>query len=60
MIHKILDKFDRHVARKRRNGELGEWIDSGAARRYCKQVTSGHRHDYPAPLLYLERHAEKR
>lgn len=57
MLHKILDKIDRIVALKREKGELDEWISSGYARRYCKQVTASQKHYYPALMLYLEHRA---
>lgn len=56
VIHKILDKIDRIIVQKRASGELDAWIESGSARRYCKQATASQKHYYPALVLYLEHH----
>lgn len=55
MIHKILDAIDTIVAEKRQNGQLEDWLKSGAARRFCEKISSERKHYYPALLLYLER-----
>lgn len=55
MIHKILDAIDAIVTEKRQNGQLEDWLKSGAARRFCEKISSGRKHYYPALLLYLER-----
>lgn len=59
MIHKILDKIDRIVAQKRRNGELDAWVSSGSAKKYCKNMAAEQKHYYPALVLYLERHIQQ-
>lgn len=59
MTHKVLDKIDRIVARKRDAGELKAWIDSGFARRYCKRAATGANIHYSAFLLYVESHARQ-
>ena len=56
-MHRILDKIDRTVARKRLSGELEAWISNGSAQRYCKRMAARQSIHYPALLLYLERHA---
>ncbi|MBP2305780.1 hypothetical protein GBZ48_34455 [Azospirillum melinis] len=55
MIHKILDAIDAIVAEKRQNGQLEDWLKSGAARRFCEKISSERKQYYPALLLYLER-----
>ncbi|KAA0592886.1 hypothetical protein J2848_005771 [Azospirillum lipoferum] len=59
MIHKILDAIDTVVAEKRQNGQLEDWLKSGAARRFCEKISSERKHYYPALLLYLERSGGK-
>lgn len=59
MIHKILDAIDAVVAEKRQNGQLEDWLKSGAARRFCEKISSERKHYYPALLLYLERSGEQ-
>lgn len=57
MIHKIMDKIDRIIAKKRESGDLDAWLSNGAAHRYCQELTASQKHYYPALLLYVERHA---
>lgn len=59
MTHKVLDKIDRIVARKRDAGQLNAWIDSGFARRYCKRAAAYGNIHYSALLLYVEDHARQ-
>ncbi|MBY6261964.1 hypothetical protein EI613_08495 [Azospirillum sp. 412522] len=59
MIHKILDAIDAVVAEKRQNGQLEDWIKSGAACRFCEKISSERKHYYPALLLYLEHSGEQ-